>query len=878
MSSPQSFAHYTVVEKIGAGGMGEVFRATDSKLNRDVALKMLPDTLIDNVERLARFQREAQVLAQLNHHGIAAIYGLESEGSRHALAMELVEGPDLSDKLTSGALPTAEALDLALQLAEAIESAHEKGIVHRDLKPANIKINTEGRVKVLDFGLAKALTDDPTDSAIDPAMSPTLTANMTMGNVILGTAAYMSPEQARGTEVDKRADIWAYGVVLVEMMGGRKLFAGETVSDTLASVLQASIDLDDLPKDLPASVKRMIKRCLERDPRQRLRDIGDARLILQDAINGPEEEAEEAPKSKGNAWLQYAGFALAAIAVIVAMSGILTPAPETEFPLRKFDIAMERSDPASSIYFAPAISPGGRYLAYVSGDRLWLRDLASMISRELVGTEGGKFPFWSPDGAWLGFVTDTEIRKIDRSGGQIITLARLGGNTRMSGASSAVWNEDGTIFYTTSNSGIFKTSAHAGEVTMHLAPGEGDVDFHELCRLPGGAGWAFVVHTAEDYGRIDVLTPDGDRKTILHFPGESFNTPTWSPTGHLLFKRQDVAPGLWAVPFDPDRLETTGESFLVAADSEVPTVAVDGTLVYTTGVQQDRLQLAWFDREGRLLETIGMVNTTRPFPSLSPDGRTVAIPATADDGREIFLYDADGGSERRLTFDRLNYGTVSWHPDGKRLITYSEPEYLAHLITVDGSEPRRDQGLGILSDYSADGVTLFMSVPNLELGFDFDIAARPAEADSSQNRILVQSEAIEWWPRPSPDGGLLAYVSNESGIQEVYLTTYPGTTGRWVVSRGGGQWPVWSADGTTIYYTTRREIFAVDVGRTAGISLSRPRKVMDRPSIDWNATWFDAFDMTADGERFVMVAPLEEEGEEKPRMVIVQNWFAEFSD
>jgi serine/threonine protein kinase len=332
MSSPQSFAHYTVVEKIGAGGMGEVLRATDSQLNRDVALKMLPDTLIDNAERLARFQREAQVLAQLNHHGIAAIYGLESEGSRHALAMELVEGPDLSDKLTSGSLPTAEALDIALQLAEAVESAHEKGIVHRDLKPANIKINTEGRVKVLDFGLAKALSDDPATSGIDPAMSPTLTANMTMGNVILGTAAYMSPEQARGTEVDKRADIWAYGVVLVEMLGGRHLFAGETVSDTLASVLQASIDLDDLPKDLPASVKRMIKRCLQRDPRQRLRDIGDARLILQDAINGPDEVADEAPRPKGNSWLQWGVVAVAVVAVTAAMMGYLSPSGKRSCP------------------------------------------------------------------------------------------------------------------------------------------------------------------------------------------------------------------------------------------------------------------------------------------------------------------------------------------------------------------------------------------------------------------------------------------------------------------------------------------------------------------------------------------------------------------
>ena len=318
MTSSRSFAHYTVTDKIGSGGMGEVFRATDSKLNRDVALKMLPDTVAQDPERLARFRREAQVLAALNHHGIAGIYGLESEGDRYALAMELVSGPDLSEKLAGGPLSVEEGLKVALELAEAIEAAHEKGIVHRDLKPANIKINDEGHVKVLDFGLAKALADDPASSgsSIDPAMSPTLTANMTMGNVILGTAAYMSPEQARGTEVDKRADIWAFGVVVVEMLGGQRLFAGETVSDTLASVLQATIDLDDLPKDLPRPVKKLISRCLQRDPKQRLRDIGDARIILQEVISGDIEETTEDAAPAGSSLMQWALTGALVIAVL----------------------------------------------------------------------------------------------------------------------------------------------------------------------------------------------------------------------------------------------------------------------------------------------------------------------------------------------------------------------------------------------------------------------------------------------------------------------------------------------------------------------------------------------------------------------------------
>jgi len=878
MSSPQSFAHYTVVEKIGAGGMGEVFRATDSRLNRDVALKMLPDTLIDNAERLARFQREAQVLAALNHHGIAAIYGLESEGSRHALAMELVEGPDLSDRLISGTLPVAEALDVALQLAEAVEAAHEKGIVHRDLKPANIKINTEGRVKVLDFGLAKALSDDPATSGIDPAMSPTLTANMTMGNVILGTAAYMSPEQARGTEVDKRADIWAYGVVLVEMLGGRRLFAGETVSDTLASVLQAAIDLDDLPSDLPPSVKRLIRRCLQRDPRQRLRDIGDARLVLQDAINGPEEEVEEASRTKNNPWIQWAAVGVAVVAVAAAMLGYLSPGEKTVLPLRKSTIEMDSKDHSSNVGFFPALSPDGRSLVYVSQGQLWMRDLASMDSRLMPGTEGAASPFWSPDSEWIGYATGSEIRKIDRSGGQSMTLASVTGSTATGGAGSAVWNLDGSIFYTTGNTGILQTSSHAGEVSSYHLPGEGEVDFHGMCALPDGKGWVFVVHTTVDYGSLDVLSPSGERRNVIDFDGDSISKPVWSPTGHILFEREEVAAGIWAVPFDPDKLEVTGSPFLVAAGSRAPTVSEDGTLVYASGVSLGMVQVAWFDRQGKFLSKIAEVSTARPFPNLSPDETQVLLTANTDSGREIWVFDTTNGNERRLTFDGKRWGAAIWHPDGKHIVSYTEPDYYSYLFTLDGSEPPRALGPGILNNLSKDGETFFYSKPQLEAGFNFDIHARPLDAPIEEGRALVASPAVEWQPVPSPNGKYLIYVSDESGVQEIYATTYPGLTGRWQVSRGGAGWAMWSEDGKQIYYTNHREIFSVPVDETGGFTLGRPVKLMDRPTTDWSPSWPDGFDITADGQRWVMLASLIDENEEQPRLIVVQNWFAEFSE
>jgi len=877
MTSPRSFAHYTVTDKIGSGGMGEVFRATDSKLNRDVALKMLPDQVAQDPERLARFRREAQVLAALNHHGIAGIYGLESQEGHFALAMELVTGPDLSERLAGGPLSVEEGLRFALELAEAMEAAHEKGIVHRDLKPANIKINGEGHVKVLDFGLAKALADDPASgSSIDPAMSPTLTANMTMGNVILGTAAYMSPEQARGTEVDKRADIWAFGVVVVEMLGGRKLFAGETVSDTLASVLQATIDLDDLPGDLPHAVKRLLKRCLQRDPRQRLRDIGDARLVLQDVISGETEEIEARVTPANNPWPQRAIAAVTLIAVAAAVLGFMRPSEKTPLPLRKFSLPMDSEDSSTNVAFAPQISPNGQYVVYLSEEQIWVRDLASMVSRPLSGTKGAHYPFWSPDSEWIGFSTSTELKKIDRSGGQSTILAKMNGNQTMGSVSSATWNPDGSIYYTTGNTGMLKSSSQAGEVTMHHAQQENEIDFHEMCALPDGRGWVYVVHTKADYGSLSVLTPDGEAKQVLAYPGDSINNPTWSSSGHILFERDQVADGIWAIPFSLDKLEVIGQPFLVAAGGSKPTISEDGTLVYATGVHQFQVQLAWYDRQGNFIESIADVQTSRPFPSLSPDDTQILLTCTTDDGREIWLFDTTNGNERRLTFEGHRWGEAFWHPDGKRIHSHTEPDYHAYLITLDGSEPRRDLGFGLLSRFSLDGETLFYSKPMMGDGFNFDIYSRPLDAPEEEGRELVASTAIEWLPLPSPDGKHLLYVSEESGTQEVYATTYPGLTGRWQVSRGGGGWAQWRADGKEIYYTTHKEMFAVSVDDENGFTLGRPRKLFDRPSTDWSPTWPDGFDVTGDGERFVMLRPAPTEEDSQPMLMVVQNWFREF--
>jgi len=877
MQQGQMLAHYRLEEKIGAGGMGEVFRATDSRLGRDVALKMLPDLLAHDPERLARFRREAQVLAALNHPGIASVFGLESQDDTHALAMELVPGPELAERLVSGPISVSESLEIALQLAEAIEAAHEKGIIHRDLKPANIKLTDEGRVKVLDFGLAKALVEETSASEIDQRLSPTLTANMTLNNVILGTAAYMSPEQARASEVDKRADIWAFGVVVTEMLGGRQLFAEDNVSDTLASVLKSEINLEELPEDVPQAVVRLLRRCLQRDPRQRLRDIGDARLVLQDVLAGNTEEAEVVLAAPASPWPLRVAALVAVVAIATAGWAILNPKPESALPLRKFEIPMTKNDSSVNVSFSPVISPDGRFLVFISQGQIWVRDLATTVSRPLPGTEDARNPFWSPDGEWIAFGTGNGIKKIDRSGGRYMTLATVTGNLSMGSGSSGSWNLDGSLFYTTGNTGVLRLSSQAGEVVLHHEPQEGEVDFHEMCALPDGRGWVFVVHDMNSFGNLGLLTSDGQRKSVLSFPDDALRHPVWSPSGHLLFHREKVAEGIWAVPFSLDKLEVTGEAFLVAAECQYPSVSSDGTLVYSQGVAQKKQKLALFDRQGNEMEVIGELQTTRPFPYLSPDETKILITAVTDGSRELWLFDTSGGAERRLTFDGLNWDSAIWHPDGNQFIGYTDPDYNSFLMTLDGSVPRQELGPGILSNLSADGQDWVYAYPRLDKGFDFDIYSRPLGSAPEEGRELISTSAIEWFPVLSPDGKYLLYTSNESGIDEVYVISYPDLKGRWQVSRDGGNWPCWGGDGKEIYFTTHHEMYAVEVDNEGGFQLGRPRKLFDRPYTGWTPAWPDGFDVTADGERFVMLKPLADDSNVQPSLVVVQNWFAEFA-
>ncbi|MCH7547928.1 MAG: serine/threonine-protein kinase [Candidatus Krumholzibacteriota bacterium] len=875
----RTIGNYEIKDKIGAGGMGEVFRARDTRLGRDVAVKVLPDSFAGDPDRLSRFEREAKLLAGLNHTNIGAIYGIEEADGARFLILELVEGEDLSKRLQRGAVPVEETLEIAGQIAEALEAAHEQGVIHRDLKPANIQLTRDGQVKVLDFGLAKALDSTGVDSAPDLTHSPTLMASSpTMAGVILGTAPYMSPEQARGKRVDKRSDIFSFGTVLYEMLTGSQLFLGETVSDTLAAVLRAEPSLQRLPTDTPGALRALIRRCLEKNPKRRLRDIGEARIVIEDIRSGktPTEMLGKPPARPG--WfLPYGGWVATGVVVVVAVFAMMTTdrGPATELPLRKSTLPLDADDPSRASAFDPAISPDGRYVAYISQDQLWIRDLTAIESRALDGTDGAVRPFWSPDSEWIGFGDEGMLQKVSRQGGRPVPIGTFPAGLRLGASASAAWTPDGRIVIGPATAGLHIISAQGGEMTSFLPTAEKETDFHEVAALPDGNGWMFVIHNERGLGNLDILLPDGSRRALLRLD-DGIASPSYSPTGHIVFTRYGTTRGVWAVPFSLSNLERTGEPFLVAAGASHPSVATDGTLVYAHGVQAQQSQLVWFDRSGAEIGTVGRaLATRRPYPVLSPDDRSILLAVTFGDAREMYVFDVASGNDRRLTFNSEREDMGSWHPDGKSVFYYENNSYTLHSLSLDGSFEPRSYENAIMAQSTPDGTQLVFCRQKPGK-WDWDIFVMPLDGKEEDARELVATDGVDWWPKISPNGRYLLYVSNETGQNEVYATTFPNTGTRWQVSSSGGEWPVWRADGREIFYTTRTTIMTVSANTEGGLTLGTPAKLFDRPSVNWSSRWADGFDVTNDGQRFIMLRHVQDESNVQPTIVITQNWFAEF--
>jgi len=870
----RDIAHYHVLDKIGEGGMGEVYRANDRKLGRDVALKLLPAAFSGDAERLARFQREAQVLASLNHPNIAAIYGLEQVDGVNFLVLELVEGADLAERLAQGPLPRDQALDVARQMADALETAHERGIVHRDLKPANVKLAPDGRVKILDFGLAKALQTGG-GGEVDASLSPTITSLSTRAGVILGTAAYMSPEQARGDEVDRRADVWAFGCVLLELLTGGSPFQEATVSDTLASILRSEPDWDRLPRETPAAVRRLLRRCLDKDPRRRLRDIGEARVALEDALSGEADEAAApaAARSRPTAARRWAG-----IVVAVALTAVVTLAlvrafrePAAEPPLRRFGVIEGGFVPSSAM-----LSPDGGKVAFVREDLLWLRYLDRLEPVRLEGTDGASHPAWSPDSESILFLAHGDLLSVPLAGGAPQTLAFGIGELGSVGGLDLLGDR---VVFASGNAGIREVSTHGGETRDLLVPdGQTEADFHEPSFLPDG-GILFVVHRlAEPRADTIAVYRGGRTEYVLQTEGQGILKPVYSPTGHLVYRRIGAKAGLWAAPFSIDELRVTGEPFLITTNGVFPSVADDGTLLFVRNAGEGgvRSQLVWVDRDGTVGETVGPEMDGISAPAISPDGKRVAIMRPETEPGNIWIFDTELGARIRLTFGNAADWDPVWTPDGKSIVFWEGTTRVLSRISADGSGRAErlvkpdllDSGLPSISP---DGrwMAFWARTGTLEQ----DVLAVDLEGDGTPVPV-VASAAIESFPRVSPDGNYLAYVSNESGRSEVYLTRFPSGEGKWQVSIQGGAFPVWSPAGDELFYFEGTVLQAVK-GRLAGVPrFGEPVPLFDRVEANVNVGGeSQRYDVSRDGKRFLMVKDRQSE-DAPPGVVINYGWLA----
>jgi Tol biopolymer transport system component len=703
----QRIAHYRVQEKIGAGGMGEVYRALDTRLCRDVALKVLPEAFARDAERMARFEREAKVLASLNHPNIASIYGLEESNGARALVMELVEGPTFAERISQGRISLEEVLTFAKQIADGLEYAHERGIIHRDLKPSNVKLTPDSQVKLLDFGLAKALEGETTEPELQD--SPTLSAAATRTGVLLGTAAYMSPEQARGKRVDRRADIWAFGCMLYEMLAGRAAFTGETTSDILASVIRAEPDWSSLPGSVPPRIHELLRRCLQKDAKQRLRDIGDARIIIEEVLSGS-VASDTVPaggltrglqhRGMGWAWL-VAGLLLGAVGAVVIAS-YLRPSPG-EGPVSRFAFGFPAPDnqPVASEGFplrdfpAVAISRDGTKIAYVGArghtTQIFLRRVDHLEPQPLPDSANATSPFFSPDGQWVGFFADGKLKKASVQGGEATTLCDAPINR------NATWGPDSTItFAPTLFGGLMRVSAGGGSPEILTAPdvSKGELTYRWPEILPGGKAVLFVIANAQDIGsfsesKIVAMRLDTREKKILPILG---TYPRYSPSGHLLFERDGR---VFAVAFDPHRLEVTGQPVPVldgvktSPNSGAADFAVSdtGSLVYLPeNAYIHDGQIVWVDRKKQVKE---LAAPARHYgsPHISPDGERIAVAIpTGSSGSDVWVYEIPHGTLTRLTFDEHSSAPI-WSPDGKRIaFATTRPTGPAILVKpADGS-------------------------------------------------------------------------------------------------------------------------------------------------------------------------------------------------
>jgi eukaryotic-like serine/threonine-protein kinase len=895
---------YEITAAIGAGGMGEVYRAHDTKLGRDVALKVLPEAFAPDAERMARFQREAKVLASLDHPNIASIYGLEDSSSTHALVMQLVEGPTLADRIQQGPIPIDEALRIAKQICEALEYAHERGIVHRDLKPANIKVTNEDAVKVLDFGLAKAIEGDP--SSIDISTSPTMSRMATMQGVLLGTAAYMSPEQAKAKPVDRRADIWAFGCVLYEMLTGKMAFSGETVTDTLAAVIKEEPNWSLLPASTPLRIRVLLERCLRKDPKQRLRDIGDARISLDEVLSGsPKPTSGPAIASPAPSWCAALPWsAVVLLAIIAAFFALLhfREKPPASAEVMRFQFPLSRTGRLSTRVFA--LSPDGRLLAFTAPDadgvlRLWVRPLDSLEAHELTGSDvspGDPPFFWSPDSRYLAYDGGRKLQKIDVSGGPAQTLCNVAGF--VVGGS---WNKDGVILFGESPGVIMRVSPSGGTPTPLTSLDRSRAETQHVLPwfLPDGRHFLYFRTSGDPaggaiyVGSIDLPPQRQDPNRLLatdfavqYVPSSNANE------GQLLFLTSDGT--LMSQPFDARGLRLLGEAAVVAdhvsryREYGYFSASNDGKLVYDNsdsgGGSGGISQLTWFDRQGKNLGAAGQSGDYREA-ALSPDGtRAVLGRYDAQDFKlALWIADLSRRSVTRFTFDPFDHTAPVWSADG-RLVYFNSDRNGEWDIYEKPSNGAGDETLLLRSSgtktpctVSHDGRFLIYAAADPATS-KFGLWALPL-AGATKPFAILRTQANAAQAQISPDDRWMAYISDESGRNEIYVRPFspdPAASGegeKWQISYGGGQVPKWTSDGKELYYLTPDwKVMEVDVTEAPTFQGGTPRLLFQAPQpFDVTASLSNG-NYTIDGKHFLFLSPTTQTAGEQTTIVL--NWQA----
>ncbi|NNE44613.1 MAG: protein kinase, partial [Gemmatimonadetes bacterium] len=693
--------------------------------------------------------------------------------------------------------------------------------------------------------------------------------------------AYMSPEQARGKPIDKRADIWAFGVMLWEMLTGNRLFDGETVSDTLAAVLRKEPEWESLPADTPPRIKRLVRRCLERNPKERLRDIGDARISIEDVLGGDlgeESGVQAAPAARPLPLVLLGAGALVVAAAAFWAGGLLGKPDEQELPLRKFVLPVPDLTIAMTRGTTLALAPDGTRIAYTSEGTLWVRDLDRVEPRPLAGTEGAIKPFWSPDGEWVGYAANQKLWKLRVTGGEPTALCDLSRN--FNGAGGGVWKSDGEIIFGHGDGPILTVSSQGGDPDTLLAMTEADDDFHNVTGLPEDRGIVFVVHDKEgNWDRIDALR-DGIRSEVIRHEGQKISRVCYSPSGHLVYHREPANEGIWAVPFSAEDLKVTGKPFLAVPNGDLPHVAADGTLVHAVGAGTLDSEFRFVDRAGTVGKTLIHVQQ-HGRPALSPDGRRVAVQIRGEND-DICIMDVQRFSQTRLTFGPGSEGNPAWSPDGTR-VYYEVPDgngFRLLMKAADGTGEVAELGPGSGPSLSDDGKFLLYAFFDQE-GSGWDIYSMPLGEDGlpvGDGTPLVNANGPEWNPRPSPDGRFVAYSAVQSGRSEIYLKRFPGGEGKWQVTNDGGVWPVWSAAGDELYFAKGRGLYAVSVQTAPSLHLGTPTLLFEREGDTGTMPfgWPDGFDVSADG-RFLITEPSGLQDDETLKgIVLTQNWFAEF--